>query len=212
MKKLFLASYALETLELIRPLLSKSPTELKAVFIANAADPYEDKGFVFVEKDKLLEMGFEVIEIDLRKTQGEKLVTALTGIDVVLVAGGNTFYLLDQVRKSGFDVLVKKLVEKGVLYIGSSAGSIICCPTIEGAKRFDNPDEAPDLKDYIGLNLIDKILIPHSQAEKYVLRTHQTTKDMNNMGYDVIALTDHQAIIVEGKEIRVTELRGALSQ
>ncbi len=206
MKKLFLASFASVSLDLIQPLLPKPATELKAVFIPTAGDPYDDKSFVYVDKDKLVEMGFEVVDIDLKKTQGSDLENALNDVDVILVAGGNTFYLLDQAKKSGFDVLVKKLVEKGVVYIGSSAGSILCCPTIEGAKRFDSPTDAPDLKDYTGLNLFNKILIPHAHKEKYAERIQQTTEEMKTKGLEIITLTDNQAIIVNDDDFSVVSL------
>ena len=37
-------------------------------------------------------------------------------IDVIFIAGGNTFYLLEKVVESGFFELVKELVGKGVIY------------------------------------------------------------------------------------------------
>jgi hypothetical protein len=44
MKKLFLASFASVSLDLIEELLPKPASELKAAFIKTAADPYEDQG------------------------------------------------------------------------------------------------------------------------------------------------------------------------
>lgn len=209
MKKLFLASFASVSLDLIRDMLPKPPNQLKAAFIPTAGDPYEDKGFVYVDRDALTNMGMSVIDVDLKVTRGEDLVKVLSNVDVVLVAGGNTFYLLDQVKKSGFDVIVKKLIDKGVVYIGSSAGSILCCPTIEGAKRFDSPTDAPDLTDYSGLNLVDFIVIPHAHKERYKERIQQTTDEMQSKGYKVKTLTDDQAISVNGDIVTFLELPAA---
>jgi len=203
MKKLFLASFASVTLDLVAELLPKPASELKAAFIPTAGDPYGDKGFVYVDREKLVEMGFNVIDIDLKDIDEPTLEAKLTGIDLVLVAGGNTFYLLDKVKKSGFDKVIKKMLDKGLIYVGSSAGSILCCPTIEGARRFDDPNDAPDLTDYSGLNLFDKVIIPHAHKEKYAERIKQTTTEMNERGLEVITLTDDQAVIVtdEGSKI-----------
>jgi dipeptidase E len=196
MKKLFLASFASVSLDLVNELLPKPAKELKAAFIPTAGDPYADKGFVNVDRDKLTEMGFDVTDINLTDTNEAALTTMLENIDLVLVAGGNTFYLLDQVKKSGFDKVLTKMLDRGLIYVGSSAGSVLCCPTIEGAKKFDDPNDAPDLSDYSGLDLFDKVIIPHAHKEKYAERIKQTTQEMEARGLTVITLTDDQAVTV----------------
>lgn len=209
MKKLFLASFASVSLDLIKELLPKPASQLKAAFIPTAGDPYEDKSFVYIDREKLVNMGFEVIDVDLKEIQGDDLEKILSNVDIVLVAGGNVFYLLDQIRKSGFDIIIKKLIDKGLIYIGSSAGAAICCPTIEGAKRFDDPNKAPGLTDYSGLNLFEKIIIPHAQKEKYFERIKQTTQEMKEKGFEVVTLTDDQAIIVDGDKFRIKSLKSS---
>jgi dipeptidase E len=199
MKKLLLTSFAKVTLPLVMPLLSKPADQLIAAFIPTAGDPYSDKEFVYDDKKKLEEMGFTVKEIDIKTVQGDNLKKELSNVDLILVAGGNTFSLLDQARKSGFDKLVLELVEQGVIYVGSSAGSILCCPTIEGAKRFDSVDDAPGLDDFKGLDLYEKIIIPHAQKERYAERIKLTTDDMIEKGFEVITLTDDEAVLIEGK-------------
>lgn len=206
MKKLLLSSFGCQTLDLVEELLPRPATMLKAIFIPTAADPYEDKSFVDVDLRKLEEMGFKVTVVDLKEHQGDDLDRKLTQADLVLVAGGNTFYLLDQMRKSGFDILIKKHIERGLIYVGSSAGSAVCCPTIEAAKRFDDPAAAPDLTDFSGLNLYDKILIPHVQKEKYAERIRQTKAEMEEKGFEVVTLTDSEAIVVNGDESRVVKI------
>lgn len=206
MKKIFLASFASVTLDLIKDLLPKDKPQLKAAFIPTAGDPYEDKGFVYVDRDKLVELGFDVIDIDLKEESEESLEQQLVNIDLVLVAGGNTFYLLDKVKKSGFDKVIKKLVDKGVIYVGSSAGSILCCPTIEGAKKFDDPNDAPELTDYTGLGFYEKVIIPHAHKEKYAERIKQTTEEMNEKDFEVVTLTDDQAVLITDEGSKVVEL------
>jgi dipeptidase E len=203
MRKLFLASYAVVVLDLIKSLLPRPASELTVAFIPTAGDPYEDHSFIDVEMQKLKDQGFKVINVDLKNQNQESLRKALENVDVLLVAGGNTFYLLDHVRKSGFDKLLPTLLDQGVIYIGSSAGSVLCCPTIEGAKRFDDPAAAPDLVDFTGLNLIDKIILPHVQKEKYAERLRLTQAEMEAQGYEVIRLTDDQMVLVEGKTAKM---------
>ena len=206
MKKLFLSSYAAVTLELIRPLLPEPANQLKAAFIPTAGDPYENPAsFQDPDRVALEKLGMEVTEIDLKTTQGKELARVMQQMDVVLVAGGNTFYLLDWVRKSKFDEIVKKRISEGLVYIGSSAGSILCCPTIEGAKRFDPPEAAPELSDYTGLNLVNFAIIPHTHKEKYKQRIEETTAKLQKNGLEVVHLTDDQAVVVDGDEWEVVD-------
>lgn len=126
MKKLFLASFASVTLDLVTELLPKPATQLKAAFIPTAGDLCDNNGFMHVDREKLVEMGFSIIDIDLKNIDEQGLEIKLENIDLVLVAGGNTFYLLDKVKKSGFDKVIQKVLDRGVIYVGSSAGSILC--------------------------------------------------------------------------------------
>lgn len=203
MKKLFLTSFASVSLGLIKDLLPKLAHEMKVAFIPTAGDPYDKRDFVDSDRDSLVEMGFVVKDVDIKALQGVELEKEFDDIDIIFVAGGNTFYLLDQVKKSGFDEVIKKLVEDGVIYIGSSAGSALCCPTIEYVKRFDDPGEAPELIDYAGLNLFSKIIIPHAQKEKYSERINQTIEEMENKGYEIITLSDEQMVVVNGDQFEV---------
>ena len=45
--------------------------------------------------------------------------------DVMYMMGGNTFYLLNIIRKTGFDKNIKEFINSGKIYVGSSAGSEI---------------------------------------------------------------------------------------
>lgn len=202
MRKLFLASFACVSLDLLKEFLPTSPEKLKAVLIPTAADPYEKKDFVESDRMKLVEMGFLVKDVDIKdKTEGE-LERELIEADLILMAGGNTFYLLDNIRKSGFDKLLPRLLDRGVIYVGSSAGSIVCCPTIIGARLFDDPKAAPDLIDYSGLNLFDTILLPHSQKEKYFERLALAKIELKKLGLEAMTLTDDEAIVIVGDEVR----------
>lgn len=202
MKKLFLASFASVSLDLIKDLLPKPASELKVAFIKTAADPYEDQSFVEADRNKLIEMGFYVKDVDLKNKTLTELKDDFKNIDLILMAGGNTFYLLDQIRKSGFDQLLPRLLNNGLIYIGSSAGSIVCCPTIESARKFDDPNEASNLKNYEGLNFFNQAIIPHAQKQKYAERIKQTIREMTQNDLEVMTLTDDEAVLINDNEVK----------
>ncbi len=126
------------------------------------------------------------------KTQNE-LNEELANKDIILVEGGNTFYLLHHVRKSGFDKILPGLLNDGKLYVGISAGSYIACPTIEAATWKHAGRNKVGLKDLTALNLVPFLISAHFE-EKY--RTIIEQASMKTI-YPIVALRDSQAILVE---------------
>jgi len=160
--------------------LPRKQSELKVVFIPTAADTYKEKPWLEADRAKLVELGFQVEDFDLKnKTENENEVReTLSKVDIIFVAGGNTFYLLEKARKSGFDKVSRELAQiervdlrgpSEKVYIGSSAGSIIAGPNIEPVKDFDDPTIA-DLDSYEGIGLVDFVVLPHWGREKYAAR------------------------------------------
>lgn len=201
MKKLFLASIVSNIIEELLEILPKPANELTVAFIPTAADPYKDKWFVEDDRNKLKEKSFNLKDVDIKGKAKQELEDDLKDIDIIFVAGGNTFYLLEKARESGFDEIVKELVQKGVIYVGSSAGATFVCPTIEPVKTLDDPSKAPSLKSFEGLNLVDFVVLPHlgrENKEKYekIMREYEGR-------YKIIPLTDNQAVVVEGSEYQI---------
>ena len=203
MKLIFLASVAEKSIDKLIEHLPSSPKNLKVAFVPTAATPYKDKWFVKLDRDKLEKLGFNLIDVKLESKTEKQLTKELEGIDVIFVGGGNTFYLLQEARKSGFDKIVKRLVEKGTVYIGSSAGSVLACPTIEIVRPIDDPSKAPELKSYEGLNLVDFIVLPHFGEKKFETGYEKMRPGIEKLKYKVFKINDNQAILVKGNKIEV---------
>src|SRR5882762_747207 len=69
--------------------------------------------------------------------------------DVIFVGGGNTFRLLKGLHDDDLLGSIRRRVAAGVPYIGSSAGSIVACPTLKTTK--DMPVVQPPSFDALGL-------------------------------------------------------------
>lgn len=202
MRKMYLTSVGLGKLPSILP---KPPSETKVAFVPTAADTYIDKWFIDVDIKKLNDFGFHITQIDIKDKDEQQLEKELDGFDVVYVAGGNSFYLLEKVYESGFDKVIKKLMDNGIVYVGASAGAVIVCPTIEPVTELDDPSKAPNLKSKNGLNLIDFVILPHYGKEKYIDKYKKIMDMYQNKGYEMKTLTDQQAVIVEGNNYRIID-------
>lgn len=176
---------------------------MRVAFIPTAADPYKDKWFVKEDRDTLEEMGCEVVDVDIKEKTKQELERDLRNMDIIFVAGGNTFYLLNYVQKSGFGDVVKDLVlGKGVLYIGSSAGAVLAGPDIKPVEVLDDPTAAPDLQSTKGLKLVDFVVLPHYGDKKYKEKFRGIIKKYKDI-YQLIPLRNEQAVVVEGSQYSV---------
>lgn len=83
--------------------------------------------------------------------------------DVIHMAGGNTFYFLDTLRKSKMLPALKEFAKRGGILTGLSAGAIMMTENIEmaGYPEFDRDDNEINLKNLSSLNLVDFFFFPH---------------------------------------------------
>jgi dipeptidase E len=209
MRKLFLAS-SFRTLladkklksELMK-FLPKKPKDILIGHIPNAGDVEDDISYIKESTDQLLAMGMKIKKIDLREEKTNSLRKKLADCDVIFVNGGNTFYLLDIIHKSGFDKVLPELLDAGKIYISASAGSYIACPTIEqaGWKHTDPDKNVVGLKDLTAMKLVPFIITAHYNRENYQGRSVE--QEIVKTKYPVVALYDTQAVKVEGDKYQV---------
>lgn len=200
MKKLYLTSLGLGRLS---DLLTKSPQASQLAFVPTAADPYEDKWFVEADRRKLASLGFKLQELDLKAERAESLRQKLEKVDVIYVAGGNSFYLLEKVIESGFDKVVRDLVGNGLVYAGGSAGAVLAGPDIEPVASLDDPREAPNLRSTKGLGLVDFVILPHYGKEKYREKFDKILSEFSDKDYELVTLTDHEAVVIDGERLEI---------
>lgn len=106
----------------------------KIGFIPTASELDDDRWYMKKDREDIVKMKFNVIDIDISNESKEKIREKLNSVDVIFVAGGNCFYLLQQLKiKDVLQDLVKFANNK--IYIGSSAGSCIACPSIDYAEK-----------------------------------------------------------------------------
>lgn len=174
--------------------------DMRMVYITNAAKGVSNKEYVERRKQLFKEEGYNYIEFDLDGKNPEELQEALRGVEIIFVEGGNTFYLLKSVKESGFDKILPDLLDAGVIYMGSSAGSYIACPTIEMAtwKHQDKYDRY-GLTDFHALALVPFLVSVHYRDEYRELLIEK----IKNCKLQVKILDDKQAILVQGNDARL---------
>ena len=136
--KFYLSSYKLGNE--IAKLKKLIPSEnKKTAYISNALDFSDDlerrKESEQSDLKQLKELNLDVEIIDLRNyfNKQSKLEEELARFGVIWVRGGNLFVLRQAMKLSGFDNILKNLIEKSnMLYGGYSAGICVLAPTLKG--------------------------------------------------------------------------------
>lgn len=176
----------------------RPPTGLKLAFVNTAAETEAgEKQWLKDDRDSLEKVGFVVFDYTLTGKTEQEIARDLADIDILFVAGGNTFHLLFQARKCNFEKILRQLLGKGVIYIGSSAGSVIMGPDIEVVKNIDDPAKAKDLENFAGFNLVNFIVLPHWGSQNFASGYAQSAELIENEKHTTIPLTDQQYIVVD---------------
>lgn len=174
----------------------------KLVFITTAADIEKgDKTWLDDDRRSLVNAGFNVTDYTIVGKSYEQLDKDLRDYDFIYLSGGNTFYLIRQSEETGFSKLVRELVlNKGKIYIGTSAGSIIAgpkCPDYLLSKKEAEQGEKTE-----GYGFVNFTILPHWGSQFFKERY---LKDRLKMAYKVrqvplLILTDNQYVyVVDGR-------------
>lgn len=193
MKTLILTSNGMDVKEGILNNLPKSPSESQLAFITTASKVEDDTSYVEKDRRELIASGFKIEEVDIEGKSEPLLREILSKFDVIFVEGGNTFYLLKAVKESGFDKVVKELIQKGIVYVGVSAGTIISGPSIETSTWLGNDSNIVGLKDLTAMNLVDFNFVVHYEQKQENLISNKIAQSK----YPLKTLTDKQAVVVK---------------
>jgi dipeptidase E len=181
----------------------------KLVFIDTASEPKgerEDLEWQKIDRQTLVDAGFVVSDYTITGKSRSQLEADLDAFDYIYLSGGDTFYLLEQSQKSGFVSLIRELIlEKGKIYIGTSAGSIIA-----GPKLLDyHGAEGVTLEDRNTYGLVNFTIVPHWGSEgfkeKYLSGRIQIVYKEDQV--PLLLLTDSQYVHVQDGQMVVVDVK-----
>jgi dipeptidase E len=106
---------------------------------------YDRNRYATQARERFAAMGYTLAS--LHDASNPQLELAET--DAVFVGGGNTFRLLKGLYEFNLLEAIRRKVDAGAPYVGSSAGSIVACPSLRTTK--DMPIVQPPSFDALGL-------------------------------------------------------------
>ena len=195
--KLFLCSHFSSVGSLIKEEIDNK----KVAFIPTASLHEGYTGYVGSARKLFKKLGASVAEIDISTEAYSTIQAVFEDADVIYFTGGNSFFLMDQLRKTETDELLKKELANGKLMIGELAGAIICAPTIQYIEQMDEKPEDYSQEDNEGLDLIDFYVLPHYLTAPFKKITERIMAEFSDL--NICAINNHQAIIVNDEGSKV---------
>lgn len=205
MKKLFLASSFKDVASLMPDFANEDIKGKTVTFIPTASIPESVKFYVGAGKKALEKLGLKVDELELTKATTEEISDKLCKNDYIYITGGNTFFLLQELRKTGADKIIIDQIHSGKLYIGESAGSMIVSPNIEYAKDMDSIKKAPELVTFSALNVVNFYPLPHhtnfpfKKAVEKIISIYESELKLYPISNSQAILVNEDKITVENK-------------
>ena len=201
-KKLFLCSSFADVAGLLN--IFEKNLKGKIVTFIPTGSKVEKINFYVKDAKKELEKAGMIIDIlDISQAEKSEIVKKIKNNDFIYVSGGNIFYLLQEMKKTGADEIIVEEVNNGKLYIGESAGAMIVSENIKYSGLMDDGTEyISELKNLNSLNLVDFYTVPHYRCFPFEESAKQTVEKYKDK-LNIIAINNSQAIIVKDDKFEI---------
>lgn len=205
MKELFLCSSFKDVDALFIQHVHNRHRGQRVAFIATAAEVESYRGYVSAARSVFEVLGIEIVMIDVHKQTYEDIDSHFSVCDYIYVSGGNTFYLLQELRKHNIDTLIRTYVNAGKVYLGESAGSIIMGSDISYVRGMDDPENAAELKSTKGIGMVGFHILPHDGCSPFVKATASIR--CNFKGDGLLPISNSEAVFVCDEFVSVLAIK-----
>ncbi len=168
-----------------------------AVIVVTADNEYKEKNYHIPRcKKELAQLGLTVNIIDIDVESAEHLLN----YDVIEFIGGNPFYLIDSIRKTQAEGILRTASKEKIL-IGWSAAAFVFGPSLSLVNEYTPEMNTVGIKDLSGLQLTNAEVLPHysrfiNRFEHFEERCAVYEKENYT---NVIRLNDGDGLFIEGK-------------
>lgn len=158
------------------------------VFVPAATTRSQEEYFRFFQQNMSKYGDFNIEYVDLYKNW-EKARDAR----VLYIAGGNTYKLIDIIRKSGFEDFLKNESHR-LIIVGNSAGAVVLGKDI----RTTNDDDIISVENTRGLGLVDYSICPHYTEEK----EDRLKKLSNILTHTIVGIPEKSGLVINDGTVK----------
>lgn len=139
------------------------------------------------------ENGYDIEDFGIEDKTKKEIKDFFKDKNVIHIEAGNTFYLLKVIRETGFADILKELLNEGRIYIGTSAGAYVMCPTIEVSDWNPDGKDRFGINDFTALNYVPFVLKVHYKDEQ----REMLREGIKTLKYPIHILRDGQGMFCE---------------
>jgi len=176
-------SYYPESEAIDRYWISRIEKNAPIAFIPSAAVNSQESYFEFFHANMQKYGLSNLISVDLYSDWSD-----IKKAEVIYIGGGNTYKLIDIMRKSGFGEYLKKERDSHII-IGNSAGAVVLGRDI----RSSNDADIIGIGDTGGLDLVDFSICPHYTGRQ----KPRLEKLADVLGHRIAGVPETSAIIID---------------
>lgn len=168
---------------------------------------YDREAYTALARRRMEAMGYALDSV----SEASDPEQAVAEAEIVFIGGGNTFRLLKSLYDFNLLRAIQGRVSEGMPYIGSSAGSIVACPTLKTTK--DMPVVEPPSFDALGL--VGFQISPHyldpdpNSTHMGETQEERITQFLEENDAPVIGLREGSMLRVEEGSIRLKGITAA---
>lgn len=190
-------------------LTNKKPEDTIVTVVPTASNiEGGDKSWLITDLMNLQKQNFKAIEItDISAISEEIWKPSLERADVLFFEGGNIYYLMRWLNKSGLANLLPELL-KNKVYVGVSAGSMVTNPDLAlKLSKIIYEEDMLETEEMKGLNLVDFYFLPHLNSEWFKKMRRENIEEVGkSIKRKIYALDDNSALkVVDGKVEVISE-------
>lgn len=139
-------------------MVDSNTPNMTACIITTADKEYKDKNYHAINLSNILgEMKYTVDFIDVEFDDPK----SLHNYDIIYINGGNPFYLLYHIKKSGTASLLRELQQSKYI-VGQSAGAAVLGSSILHAQILHPEWNELNIQDFCGVGIVNEVILPHS--------------------------------------------------
>ncbi|HRI05474.1 MAG TPA: Type 1 glutamine amidotransferase-like domain-containing protein [Candidatus Dojkabacteria bacterium] len=176
--------------------LGRKTDGMKVLFIPTGGNPEPNLTWIKEDYSIIVEdLKVDIQAYDIEDMNEGQIRELVPQFDMIWMSGGVTSYLMNAVIKTGFNNIMKEVIENDIVYVGSSSGAMILNPTLDVAAWYigEEDSESAGVK---GLGYTDYYVYPHY---------HENLKEeiikRKNFTAPLYLMKNEQAICIDNGEI-----------
>ncbi|HLE48446.1 MAG TPA: Type 1 glutamine amidotransferase-like domain-containing protein [Patescibacteria group bacterium] len=207
--KLLLTSAGLSNktiVEVFNNLVGLPNEKIKIVYIPTASNVEEgDKGWLIDDYTNLKNQKYGCIDIvDIAAVPRDIWLPRIKEANVIFIGGGNTYYLMSWLIKSGLDKILPDLLKTRV-YAGISAGSMVATINLRlSTSQKSYSEKVYRLENENGLGLVDFHIRPHLNSDFFPKVRIKFIKEIaKDIPEPIYVIDDNTAVVVNSDKVSV---------